>query len=73
MRRMIALLILGSSLALVGTPAFAETQLPNFLETPAQGSDQTVSTQGSDNPDTAGPSTGTIDQAPSITVPENDK
>jgi len=66
MRKMVALLVLGSSLALVGTPAFAETQLPHFLDT--------VSAQGSDNPDTMEPSYGTVDPSPRLFVhPETDK
>ncbi len=62
MRKMIVLLVLGSTLVLVGRPAFAEQERePAVL--------QTVAAQASDQPDTMGPHTmgpsnGTIDPAP---------
>ncbi len=66
MRKLIAVLVLGSSLALVGGPAFAETQLPHYLDT--------VSMQSSDNSDTMAPNAGTIDPSPRfVIVDHNDK
>ncbi len=64
MRKMIALLVLGSTLALVGKAAFAS-------ENESEPAIQTVAAQASDYPVTMGPSTGTIDPAPAFTVPRD--